>query len=312
MGPVTDDEIDQWLAQAEDMRVGGRFEAAIETLTRVLGSAPDHGPAHALLAQCLLSTRRQQAAIHEAGLALDLEPDDPMTLFSVGAVLIGVGQLQRAERVVMHLIGLEPDAGVNHALLGQICLQRRAFTEAEQHLRCARDLDPRHPSVLLISAESAFVQGGLEQARRYVTAALVFEPGDADLHTLAGRIALGQGHEADARDHALRALRAAPNDPDALAVLAGLKARQSPWLGAWWRANVWLERQSDEKLLATMLMGFVGSQLLVILADEMGLVLLASLLHWLWLCVVGYTWVGPFVFRHSLRKELERARAGMH
>ena len=53
----------------------GDTASAIQSLRMVLAQDPEHAYAHALLAGCLLDTRRIHAALHEIELALGLEPD---------------------------------------------------------------------------------------------------------------------------------------------------------------------------------------------------------------------------------------------
>src|SRR5206468_7755004 len=62
--------IERMLAAADDLRRRRNWNAAIETLRRILTIDPGHARAHAALALALVGARRVTAAEIEAGLAL--------------------------------------------------------------------------------------------------------------------------------------------------------------------------------------------------------------------------------------------------
>jgi tetratricopeptide (TPR) repeat protein len=302
---MNDPDIERWLRLAEQMRSQGNHDGAVDALRRVLARDPDHGPAHASLAHTLLAMRRLPAAEHEIALALRLEPDDPTVLFAAAAVTIAARRLDDAEELIDRLLAVDPADGINYILAAQLCMERRRFAAAEEHLDKARELAPTDPDVLLQCGELAILQGKLDEAETWADEALEASPEHAGAHLLAGRLALRRGRLDDARAHALFAMRGDPGDPEALWIIAGIKARRSPILGLWWRLNVWLSTMSDERLMATLLAGFLLSQVAVIVFDELDAPRLAAAFHWLWLGLCAYTWFGPALFRRSLEKELE-------
>ncbi len=302
---MSDPDIERWLRLADEMRVQGNHDGAIDALRRVLARDPEHGPAHASLAHTLLAMRRLPAAEHEIAIALRLEPDEPTVLFAAAAVMIAARRLAEAARLVDRLLEVDPTDAIHYILAAQLCMDERRFADAEAHLERARELAPNDPDVLLQCGELAIAQSNVDEAESWVQDALEASPEHASAHLLAGRLALQRGRLDEARQHALFAMRGDPNDPDALWILAGIKARRSPLLGLWWRLNVWLSTMSDERLMATLLTGFMLSQLAVIIADELDLPLLARAFHWAWLGLCAYTWFGPAMFRRSLDKELE-------
>jgi tetratricopeptide (TPR) repeat protein len=301
---MTDPDIARWLRLADEMRSQGNYDGAVDSLRRVLSRDPIHGPAHASLAHTLLAMRRLPAAEHEIAVALRLEPEDPAVLFAAAAVMIAARRLDEAERIVERLLARDPTGATGYILAAQLCMEQRELDAAEQHLEHARRLSPADPDVLVQCGDLALLRGGLDEAEAWAEDALEASPEHGGAHLLAGRLALQRGRLDEAREHAVFAMRSDPSDPDALWLLAGIEARRSPVLGWWWRLNTWVSTMSDERLMATLLAGFLLSQLAVILADELDFPRLAAALHWVWLAMCAYTWFGPALFRRSLEKQL--------
>jgi Peptidase MA superfamily/Tetratricopeptide repeat len=70
-----------------------------------------------------------------------------------------------------------------------------------------------------IAGKHEFERGDLSQARRYYEAALRFQGNNSTILTYYTALLLRTGNADEARSHAERAVRAAPDSPDALAVL---------------------------------------------------------------------------------------------
>ncbi|XXY46877.1 hypothetical protein WME91_43440 [Sorangium sp. So ce269] len=73
-------------------------------------------------------------------------------------------------------------------------------------------------------------------------AALKAEPEHADALILIGDVLLRRGDASGAREHAVWAIRTDVRDPDALRLLAAIKARESLLLGLWFRVSSVLAR----------------------------------------------------------------------
>jgi hypothetical protein len=123
-----------------------------------------------------------------------------------------------------------------------------------------------------------------------------------------GHILLRRGQVDEAREHAIWALRQDPSDHSALVLLASVKARRNPFLGAWWRFNTWLGSLGQGRWLLVLLGGYVAYSVGTIAARQQGNQGLAGLLTMAWLGLCIYSWVGPGLFQRSLAKDLQDVR----
>ncbi|MGK3991099.1 tetratricopeptide repeat protein [Sorangium sp. So ce136] len=80
-------------------------------------------------------------------------------------------------------------------------------------------------------------RGRVDDAGRWARAALEAEPEHADALVLLGHVLLRRGDASGAREHAARALRTDVSAPDALRLLAAIKARESLLLGLWFQVS---------------------------------------------------------------------------
>jgi hypothetical protein len=118
---------------------------------------------------------------------------------------------------------------------------------------------------------------------------------------------LSKGEIEAAREHAIWALRSNATDPSAIGLLASVKARQSLFLGTWYRANAWVT--SFGSRMTTILLGAFVVQLFGrLIMKDLGLPLGATIVYYAWLAVCVYSWVGPPRFEAMIRKELENVR----
>src|SRR5690606_5211910 len=100
-----------------------------------------------------------------------------------------------------------------------------------------------------------------------------------------------------AKDHALWAIRSEPGARHALYLMASIKARESWLLGLWWRFNTWLGRMSDGRIVLVLLAAFVAQRLGTVYSDKHGFEMTSSIIHYAWLGLCIYSWVGPVAFQ---------------
>ncbi|MBX3130489.1 MAG: hypothetical protein KF718_27475 [Polyangiaceae bacterium] len=109
-----------------------------------------------------------------------------------------------------------------------------------------------------------------------------------------------------AREHALWALRANSDQHGALTLSASIKARQSLWLGLWWRYSAYMGGLGDRRQITVLICAFVFYRLLTSLAEQHGYPMMASGAQFGWLAICVYSWVGPGMFQRAVSRELER------
>jgi len=298
-------ELDLLIDRVVRLMQHGQHEAAIELLRRVLSADPDNVDGHALLAQCLLRTKRIHAARHEAALALTLGPNLPRPHLTMTLVALAFQKLVIAKSHAEQALAIDPEDVDAMILLAEIADRQHRQDERRTWLSRARDLEPENVSVIAAEAEAHFERREFDAAARLTEEALSIDPESVVAHVMAGRLALSRGDTDTARQHAVWSLQSAPNDPSALVLLAGIKARKSPLLGLWWRLMTWISIGGMLRSMAILLGMYVVYRVSEITLDIHGYTDARSSLLWVWLGFVVYTWIAPGLFMKALKKELD-------
>ena len=123
-----------------------------------------------------------------------------------------------------------------------------------------------------------------------------------------GHVLNQAGEYREAREHAVAALQEDAQDEDALRLLGAVKARKNPFLGLWWRYEVWMASMQDKGQIAVLLIAFVVYRVMTLVLADFGLDGAASIVRYAWLAIVAYTWVSPGIFKRMLEKDLEEVR----
>ncbi len=304
---LTEQEISRLVELGRAAIVRGNPAGAVEALRKALTFSPEHGRAHALLAEALRLLDRLDSALVEANAA----------------------------------IGAEPESSYAHVVLASVLFARKDIAGARRHYETAREFDPTSPSPLRGLASLARFDDRDAEALSLLEAALALAPDDAltqarvaDLHLARGRYAeaesaakraldlepehieallvmghvlLQRGDIAAAREHALWALRSNATHREAIVLLSAVKARESFTLGLWYRANAAVARLGPRGLTLLLAL-FVGQALLRLILQDLGLPLAALIVRTSWLAVCAYSWIGPPKFRAMVQKELEGVR----
>lgn len=287
----------RYIAQGQTMH-------AIDLLKQVLSDDPEHVEGHALMAMCLLAQKRLHAAELEAFAAMAQGPDSPLALYALAGVQLAQRKLKPAEETLTTLLDLEPEDPENHRAMARLQTLRGRREAARKSLDEAYRLDPEDPNTLSALGAHALATGNSSEAARYALRALRLHPEHGDAHVVMGQVALREGDLDEARGHAAQALRMDPEDDGALHLFASIKARQSWFLGLWWRYSVWMGSLGDGRAILVLLCAFALYRFASLAASDYGNVAAASLVHAGWIGICIYTWVGPFFFRKALNKEL--------
>jgi Flp pilus assembly protein TadD len=298
--------VDAGLAQAADQIDHGNSQLAIEILRRILSQAPELSHAHALLALALLNQKRIHAARSEAQMAVTLEPESALAHRALGLIHIAHRSLGAARRELDAAIELSPEDATNHRVRALLSVTEGRRKEARASLEHARELDPEDTEVIVAMGNLELSEGRLDAAEALAREALEILPEHVDGLVLMGRILLRRGQNAEAREHAIWALRRAAADPDALGLLVAVKTRESLLLGLWWRFNTWLGELGDGRAVLVLLGAFVVQRALVLWANQNHHAMTAEIVQFSWLAICVYTWVGPALFKRALSKELAK------
>lgn len=135
--------------------------------------------------------------------AIAADPECPMALESLSAVLIGQGQADQAERMAKRAIALDPMSAVAYHLLGVSFLARQQSKAAEVEFSEAAALAPMDPLPLLrLGIAYGREEGNWERARQTLERAESLAPLSAEVHAELGVAFANCG----AREEALKQL----------------------------------------------------------------------------------------------------------
>jgi Flp pilus assembly protein TadD len=296
------------LEEAEVQRRLGNHRGATQLAQRALTLDPDHAQAHAALAVILLDARRLVGAGIEVRAALALDAHDPYIHRVAAAVLTAERKLDDAWAHC--LIALEgpapaPEAFVLGARVRELQGDR---SHARELLHDALAIDAAHVGALTRLARLELTDGKRDEAARLIALALEADPVDRAAHVAAGTIDLARGDAVSAEHHARFVLNVDATDRDALALWAGIQARRSWLLGAWWRWSLWMAQRDDRRQIALLIGSFVVVRIAIIAADALGLDGLARALGLGWFALCAYTWIAPGMFRRMVARSLETVR----
>jgi tetratricopeptide (TPR) repeat protein len=295
---------DQLWDMARRMLAQGHLAGAVEALRQLLAHSPDDADAHALLAVALYGSRRLHAARHEAGLAIGLDPESAFTHYAMGVVETGARRFEEAERHLRAARAIEHRDPAILRALAHLHRLRDQDAQAFALLEEALALDPESTETLIALGDLRLERGETAVAARNALLALEIEPESAGAHVLMGRLRLLEGQTQEAREHAAEALRGDPSHLGALHLFAGIKARANPFLGLWWRWNVWMEALGTTRSILVLLVIFALYRVGRGLAEQQGLTSWLMPMQLVWLAAVAYTWVGPSLFRRSMERDL--------
>jgi superkiller protein 3 len=145
---------------------------------------------------------------------------------SAGEAHLRAGRLREAEESFRGMLQIDPDYAPAHLRLGLVHNAARRFDEAAGHLRRVAERHPHNAEALEALAEALLGQSKYEEAAKAADRALKHAPDSPDAHHLAGlaRASLGQRDAALAHLARLKQL----NSPDHAKHLSDLIDRKAP------------------------------------------------------------------------------------
>jgi tetratricopeptide (TPR) repeat protein len=210
-------------------RAAGQVAEAKSTLAGAVASAPDHQPAHTLLAELLFADGEYEAAAVACREVLRLDATDSVARYRLGRSLYELGRLDEAEA---ELARVDPEQSPALFYLARAqALAGRADRAVATLERLHAAFDPTADSLYYLGCALARVAqdgGGDPVARtRALEAALVAfagavesEPHRWQAHLQAGHVSRLLGRIAEARRHYLQAQAFRPDAPEVLCALA--------------------------------------------------------------------------------------------
>lgn len=183
-------------------------EEAIAALDAVLARVPDHVDALALRAQAHVRAHREEEALADIDRILALDPDNRDLEVTRAAALIGIDQLDEAERALeaaQARLGALEDPPL--ALRARLCAARATFARergdleaAAQHFEACLEEFPSDGLVIAEAVEFFDAGGDADRSLEILRSALAENPGHLDMRiAIATRLrAAGEVEEAEA------------------------------------------------------------------------------------------------------------------
>jgi len=148
----------------------GQTDLALEKFERALEQDPDLGIAHSSIAFLYARKGEKKKAEKHYREAIDLNADDPFTLNNFGIFLCGQGEIDDAEEYFLEAAKSPSNTAPEDAWTNAgVCVRRdNKLDKAEQYLREALQLNPRHPNALAQMAWLTFQRKDFLRTRAFL------------------------------------------------------------------------------------------------------------------------------------------------
>jgi arylsulfatase A-like enzyme/tetratricopeptide (TPR) repeat protein len=158
-----------------------------DALVALYERLPGNGTVRLLLAKSYMAGGEPALAMPILEQDLEASPDDLFLNLSLGIVYGQLGRYQEAERCLAAVLEIQPNAPKALATLGSIYLSRREYGRAEETFSAVlalddADIESRHVSLINLGMISYLVRKEPEKAVPYFEEALSLHPRSADAH----------------------------------------------------------------------------------------------------------------------------------
>jgi tetratricopeptide (TPR) repeat protein len=279
----------------------GNPAGALSELKNVFADDPNSIEGHLIAAKAYLRQQKFAQAEAAARNILTQEAENVDAL----AIMAGVYSLQKKHKkgrpFAEDLIRLSPDEAIGYLNRAIFNEQAGKYKAAEEDYLAALERDPGGTTnTRALYADFLLDRGKLDQAGRLTQELTSEDAGSVEVAVLRGSVALREGRTADARDDALWALSQEPDNMHALHLMAGIKLKTSPLMGLWWRYAVWIGKFTFRQRVAIIIGLMLAIRVLRVIAGPLAPVIA---LVWIVFCIT--TWIGPWMMRRMVNKELK-------
>lgn len=230
-----------------------RWDLAATELRAVLTAAPDHAPAHALLALILVQQDQLAEALTEAKQAIASDPELPFAHRALATVLMQQQQFEPAAAAIDQAIQLDPHEVDLYSTLAQIRLQQKRWPDALAAAERGLEIAPEDTDCLNLRSVALVRLGRRAEASDTLDASLAHDPDNPYTHQARGFALLHAGDAKGALHHFQEALRRDPTlESSRAGLVEALKARNPLYrlILGWF---LWLDRFSKGRQLQIVL-----------------------------------------------------------
>jgi tetratricopeptide (TPR) repeat protein len=149
---------------------------SLSTLEELVSVAPDSYPAHQLLAETYQNAEQDPKALAEYKIVENIAPNLPGVHFSIGHLLLKMGQQDQAEEEFAAELRTNPDHGGANAELGTILLNQQEPAKAIPHLEKALQADPDQWSTYRDLGKAYYMEKDFPKAEAILQQAIRHDP----------------------------------------------------------------------------------------------------------------------------------------
>jgi tetratricopeptide (TPR) repeat protein len=149
---------------------------SLSTLEQLLAVAPDSYPAHQLLAETYQNAEQDDKALAEYRVVEGIVPNLPGVHFSIGHLLLKMGQQDQARDELAAELRLNPDHAEANAEMGTILLDRLEPAKAIPYLEKALQADPDQWATYRELGKAYYMQKDFAKAETALRQAVRHDP----------------------------------------------------------------------------------------------------------------------------------------
>lgn len=224
---IDDEFLDAHWALALQEARQGRFDSARRHLERILEIDPFHVEAHFRLGRVLAGQSRYAEAVSELARAVELDSEHMAARLDLGKLLAAMGQIAPALEHYAHILRAAQDEALRAgAYIARAAIWRRqnSVDRAIDDLRRATALEPEWIEPELRLADLLRSEGSLPDSLALYRADLEKQPDQAAARRGEAAVLIEQGRYDEALRRLQEALRAVPEEPALMGLLARLLA----------------------------------------------------------------------------------------
>lgn len=169
-------EVDQLLAQGNELEIKGNYASALEFYESATRAAPAYPKAHMNVGNALQGLHRFDEAAESYREAIRVASDYAPVRFNLGSLLASRGENEAAEAELREALRIDPQMAEAAVVMSVVMEATGRFLEAESVLREALDLRPDFALAALNLGQLLLRQGRFDDAVPFIERSVVIAP----------------------------------------------------------------------------------------------------------------------------------------
>ncbi|MES2151411.1 MAG: XrtA/PEP-CTERM system TPR-repeat protein PrsT [Pseudomonadota bacterium] len=217
---------DAWIFKGDLLRALGKADESIAAYDKVLALKPAHRTAHIEKAYAEIGSRKFDAAAADLEAARKITPNNLIITYTQALLDFTQGKLPAAKESILKVLRVAPDHMPTVLLAGAIEVGLGSPQQAEKHLRKYLEKNPKNNYARKLLVGTLTKLGQAQEAATLLSPMLATEDKDPEMFALAGEAAMQTRDYAKAAAYFERATALAPNAARVRTALAMSKLAQ--------------------------------------------------------------------------------------